>query len=333
MVPFGLSGGTGSAWRLRAGRCGLSDYGDLCQVIVHTISRHIRFHGPFMTRGKIFGSGALAFTVLALICLPRHLPGSPASVAPSFRAVLDSTHLTLSGSIGSEAHRSAVIARVQELFKGTRIKISDQLTSSADVAAAEWEPALPSLLGLLATLKNNGSLEISERNIVVAGTAAGPEQKAQVLRELAAAAGTAYHIEDHITVTSHSETVPRSSRASIQSGLDEILRRESVGFQSNSATLTPRGRATLDKLIPILRRGPDLLVEVGGHTDPYGDPTYNLQLSLRRAESVRQYFLDHDVSNRLTAVGYGASRPLSNERTRAAQQKNRRIEVRVKEER
>jgi OOP family OmpA-OmpF porin len=89
----------------------------------------------------------------------------------------------------------------------------------------------------------------------------------------------------------------------------------------------------LDKLIPILRRGPDLAVEIGGHTDPYGDPSYNLQLSQRRAESVRQYFLDHDVPNRLSAVGYGAARPLSTERTRAAQQKNRRIEVRVKEER
>ena len=41
MVPFGLSGGTGSAWRLRAGRCGLSDYGDLCQVIVHIRSPDI----------------------------------------------------------------------------------------------------------------------------------------------------------------------------------------------------------------------------------------------------------------------------------------------------
>jgi OOP family OmpA-OmpF porin len=286
-----------------------------------------------MTRGKIFGSGALAFAVLALICLPRHLPGSPASVAPSFRAALDSTQLTLSGSIGSEAHRSAVIARAQELFKGSRVKISDQFTSSEEVTPAGWEPALPGLLEALASLKGNGSLEISEHNIVVAGTAQGPERKAQVMRELSAAVGPAYHIDDHLTVASHPDAPTRSSRASVQSGLDDILRRESIGFQSNSATLTSRGRATLDKLIPILRRGPDLAVEISGHTDPYGDPTYNLQLSLKRAESVRQYFMDHDVPNRLSAVGYGATRPLSNERTRAAQQKNRRIEVRVKEER
>jgi OOP family OmpA-OmpF porin len=287
-----------------------------------------------MTRGKILGSGALALSILSLVCLPRHLPGpSPALAAPSFRATLDSTQLTLSGSIGSEAHRSAVIARAQELLTGSRIKISDQLAFSEEVTTAGWEAALPALLGTLTTLKGKGSLEISDQVVAVSGTAASPEQKAQVIRELIAAAGPSYQIEDHVTVGIHSDTTVRSSRASVQSGLDEILRREGIGFQSNSATLTPRGRAVLDKLIPVLRRAPDLPVEVGGHTDPYGDPTYNLQLSLRRAESVRQYLLDHHVPNRLSAVGYGSTRPLSNERTRTAQQKNRRIELRVKEER
>jgi OmpA-OmpF porin, OOP family len=287
-----------------------------------------------MTRGKILGSGALALSILSLVCLPRHLPGpSTASAAPSFRAVLDNTHLTLSGSIGSEAHRSAVIARAQELLTGSRIRISDQLTTNEDVATAGWEAALPALLGILTTLKGKGSLEISDQMIAVNGTATSPEHKAQVMRELTAAAGPSYRIEDHLTVGAHSDTTVHSSRVSVQTGLDDILRRESIGFQSNSDTLTSRGRATLDKLIPILRRAPDLAVEVGGHTDPYGDPTYNLQLSLRRAESVRQYLLDHHVPNRLSAVGYGSTRPLSNERTRAAQQKNRRIELRVKEER
>jgi OmpA-OmpF porin, OOP family len=287
-----------------------------------------------MTRRKILGSGALALSILSLICLPRHLPGpSTASAAPSFRATLDNTQLTLSGSIGSEAHRSAVIARAQELLTGSRIRIFDQLTSHEDVASAGWEAALPALLGTLIALKGKGSLEISNQVIAVNGTAASPEHKAQVMRELTAAAGPSYRIEDHLTVGTHSDTTGHSSRVSVQTGLDDILRRESIGFQSNSDTLTSRGRATLDKLIPILRRAPDLAVEVGGHTDPYGDPTYNLQLSLRRAESVRQYLLDHHVPNRLSAVGYGSTRPLSNERTRAAQQKNRRIELRVKEER
>ncbi|HEX2054851.1 MAG TPA: OmpA family protein, partial [Nitrospiraceae bacterium] len=200
------------------------------------------------------------------------------------------------------------------------------------MATAGWEPALPALLGLLTQFKGKGSLEIADQVVVVTGTAVSQEHKAQVIRELIAAAGPSYHVEDHLTVAPTPDATPRASRAAVQSSLDDVLRRESVAFQSNSANLTARGRATLDKVIPILQRAPDLPVEIGGHTDPYGDPTYNMQLSLRRAESVRQYLVDHAVLNRLSAVGYGSTRPLSHERTRAAQHKNRRIEFRVKEE-
>jgi OOP family OmpA-OmpF porin len=287
-----------------------------------------------MTRGKIFGTGAFALMVLAVICVPRHAPISQAVVsAPSFSAKIDATHLTLTGSLGSEGDRSAIIVRAQEVFKGSRVKISDQMVTGGDIGTAGWEPQVPMLLGVLASLQGKGSLEIHDGVIDIVGTVTNPDHKAKVLRELSAVAGSSYALTEHLTVASSSDAAPRPSRASIQASLEEILRRESIGFQSNSATLTPRGRAALDKVIPILRRAPELTVEVSGHTDPYGDPNYNLQLSHRRAESVRQYLLNHGVLNRLTAVGYGSSRPLLTQRTRAAQQKNRRIELRVKEER
>ena len=127
--------------------------------------------------------------------------------------------------------------------------------------------------------------------------------------------------------------IPHQSRAQVQSGLDELLRGEHIAFESNSAVLTSKGRSVIDKLVPALKRAPDAVIEIGGHTDSYGDPDYNLQLSRTRAEAVRQYLVDHAVTNRLTAVGYGSTRPLAPERTRAASKKNRRIEFRVKEER
>ncbi len=59
-------------------------------------------------------------------------------------------------------------------------------------------------------------------------------------------------------------------------------------------------------------------------------PDYNLELSRRRAEAVRHYFISHGLTNQFTAVGYGASRPLSVAQTRTGLQHNRRIELRVK---
>jgi OOP family OmpA-OmpF porin len=79
-----------------------------------------------------------------------------------------------------------------------------------------------------------------------------------------------------------------------------------------------------------MRHFPYTDIEIGGHTDKYGEPEYNRELSQRRADAVRRYFTKHGLANRFTAVGYGASQPLSVSEKRASLQRNRRIELRVK---
>ena len=292
-----------------------------------------------MTRGTIFGAGALAIGMLALICIPRHLPTGQAALAlPSFNATLDNNQLTLSGSMAEEGSRSALMTRAHELFKGGRIKIANQVQITDQVGTAGWESAAPTLLALLASLHGKSSIDVHEHIITLQGAVASADHKAKVIRELTAIAGPAYRLDEHLSVLpSTTPSVPGAatspSRAAIQSALDDVLRRESVEFESNSATITSRGRSVLEKLVTIVRRTPELSFEIGGHTDPFGDPQYNLQLSHKRAEAVRQYFVNRDLQNRFSAVGYGSARPLSTERTRASLQRNRRIELRVKEER
>jgi OOP family OmpA-OmpF porin len=116
----------------------------------------------------------------------------------------------------------------------------------------------------------------------------------------------------------------------LQKTVNEILARSSIEFESNSTTMTPTSLATLEQLTDQLRRAPRTAIEIGGHTDKYGEPEYNLQLSHRRAEAVRRYFSKHGLTNQFTAVGYGASQPLSGSEKRAGLQHNRRIELRVK---
>jgi len=94
--------------------------------------------------------------------------------------------------------------------------------------------------------------------------------------------------------------------------------------------MTPPSLATLDQLIAELRRSPRADVEIGGHTDKYGEPEYNLRLSQRRADAVRRYFAKHGLPKQFAVVGYGASRPMSVAENRAGLQRNRRIELRVK---
>ena len=75
---------------------------------------------------------------------------------------------------------------------------------------------------------------------------------------------------------------------------------------------------------------PNLLIEIGGHTDDRGSVSYNERLSQARAESVRQYLIGRNVSaDQLTAKGYGASQPLADNDTEAGRAENRRVEFRI----
>ncbi len=120
------------------------------------------------------------------------------------------------------------------------------------------------------------------------------------------------------------------SPTSLQKKLNEILTRSSIEFESKSSTMTPASLTTLDQLTAELRQSPNTALEIGGHTDKYGEPEYNLQLSQRRADAVRRYFTKHGLTNQFTAIGYGASRPLSVRENRDGLQRNRRIELRLK---
>jgi OOP family OmpA-OmpF porin len=200
-------------------------------------------------------------------------------------------------------------------------------------------------------MTERGSIIIDGHTIVVSGQVDSNRAKATVLRDIAPLTQTGLELEDRILATSSTGPSPKAphqatrslaapspaapslakaSSFSLQKKLDEILARVSIEFESNSSTMTPSSLATLDQLIAELRQSPRTAIEIGGHTDKYGEPNYNLQLSQRRADAVRRYFTKHGLPKQFTAVGYGASRPLSVAENRAGLQRNRRIELQVK---
>jgi outer membrane protein OmpA-like peptidoglycan-associated protein len=103
---------------------------------------------------------------------------------------------------------------------------------------------------------------------------------------------------------------------------------EGVNFITDSAELTPESKATLDRTAASLARWPEVRVEVGGHTDSMADDAYNMQLSQRRAETVRAYLIRAGISaKRLEARGYGETRPIAPNDTEAGRARNRRVEL------
>ena len=76
-----------------------------------------------------------------------------------------------------------------------------------------------------------------------------------------------------------------------------------------------------------LKAYPEVRVEVAGYTDDVGKEDYNLGLSQRRADSVKQYLVNAGIStDRVLARGYGESNPVASNSTASGRAENRRIE-------
>jgi OOP family OmpA-OmpF porin len=105
-----------------------------------------------------------------------------------------------------------------------------------------------------------------------------------------------------------------------------------VNFEYNSATLTSESRPILASVAADLKRYPRLKVELQGHTDSNGSDKYNLQLSQKRAQSVRDYLVSEGVGpQQLTSKGYGESDPIADNKTEAGRAANRRVAMSVVE--
>lgn len=103
-----------------------------------------------------------------------------------------------------------------------------------------------------------------------------------------------------------------------------------VHFEFDSAKLTREAREVLDRVATGLKNPPDLRIEIVGHTDALGTESYNLQLSLARAASVREFLISCGAEpTQLTHEGYGELRPIADNETEEGRARNRRVEFHI----
>ena len=100
-------------------------------------------------------------------------------------------------------------------------------------------------------------------------------------------------------------------------------------FAMNSEAVQEGAHDTLAKVAELISVYDDRKVLIVGHTDAVGDAAYNKQLSERRAELVKQFFVDNfEVEeDRLSTQGFGEARPIASDATGAGRRANRRVEV------
>lgn len=117
------------------------------------------------------------------------------------------------------------------------------------------------------------------------------------------------------------------TKPEIDVGMGQAIVLEGVFFASGSATLSPDSRYTLDKVVRTMRDMSELEVEIRGYTDNTGSYQGNVNLSKRRAESVKEYLVRNGIAPyRIVTKGFGPEDPIAPNTTRDGRAKNRRIE-------
>ena len=107
----------------------------------------------------------------------------------------------------------------------------------------------------------------------------------------------------------------------------------SVIFKTDEATLLPEAATRLNQVAEALLSTKERTLLVEGHTDSQGSDAYNLALSQRRAETVRDYLVERGYDPaRVRAVGIGEARPVADNRTAEGRANNRRVEIIVQPE-
>ena len=102
----------------------------------------------------------------------------------------------------------------------------------------------------------------------------------------------------------------------------------SVHFDTDRATLTPAGQATLTQAAAYMKQNPSARLRVEGYTDSTGSDPHNDSLANQRAVAVKQFLVGQGVeASRLTGEGFGPEKPVATNSTESGKADNRRVEL------
>jgi len=103
-----------------------------------------------------------------------------------------------------------------------------------------------------------------------------------------------------------------------------------VSFDTNSTVVRPGLYPELDRVARVMNQYPNTLIRVEGHTDSRGSNEYNMDLSNRRANAVKNLLVQRGIAgSRIEAVAFGETMPVASNDTEAGRQKNRRVEIKI----
>lgn len=242
----------------------------------------------------------------------------------AWKAIYESTsQILLQGDVPDDRARVQLVETAQQLFPST--SVADQMRvvgAPSDV----WLPAATKALEQLARLQR-GDVALNGQAVTVRGLADTDQTASEVRTAVEGALPTGFQGTHAITVMSAVE----KEADQCQDLMRDATNRGVLQFERAKADLTLDSTDTLRELVQVANQCPRFRIEIEGHTDAEGTDERNQRLSDRRARTVADYLIQAGVdANRLSTVGYGATRPIADNDTAEGRARNRRIEFVVK---
>jgi len=243
-------------------------------------------------------------------------PPAPLGDLATVGATLDAGHLVLLGTVPSRSARDRLLARLAQAFP----RPDDRLV--VDPAAGGYGlEGFAEVLVALGPQARAGAVSLRTGRMDVAAVV-----PAQTVAAAARAAGSAAVGPDPDTWHEQLTVAAGSAKPTPEQVAAQLDALPPIAFPSRSSELTQQAIAVIDVAAALLEAHPEVSVTIEGHTDATGKPASNLTLSRIRATAVRGALRDAGISaRRLTAVGYGSSRPLSKGKGELADAVNRRV--------
>lgn len=131
-------------------------------------------------------------------------------------------------------------------------------------------------------------------------------------------------------VNVENKTATMAARAAPPEKLIKVNLSTDTLFDFDKSVIKPEGRLALDNLISQIRNISLEVIVAVGHTDSIGSDNYNMQLGLRRAQSVKAYLISKGISaDKVKVESQGERNPIADNKTAQGRAKNRRVEITV----
>lgn len=239
--------------------------------------------------------------------------------------------VTVSGAVKDESTRTSILDALKATFGISNVKGDISIDPTA--APATW---LASLKSAFDNLKLPGLQALFEGASASIGGLISDADRDRIIASLKSLFGPGVNVGPlSDSVADQVRGAADKSLAALRAlqpgfaGQDVVaaLNVSIINFATGSAAVPSFNRAVLQQAATVIKQLPaGTVIEIGGHTDNTGDPASNMQLSLQRAEAVRQVLIQDGVNPAmLTAHGYGETKPVASNDTPEGRFENRRI--------